>query len=162
MVCKTELIPAWVECGETGRFGRPGDPERRDLRLCRDSRCQPRPRVTGELAPDSGAGARHATRKECEPMGAKAEQVKGQVKEAAGSLTGDKDLESEGKADRRAGRGQREAGRREEEGGRRRRRDQWKAGRSDRQDEGGAAPEVGTGEHCVNARRNSMRKGLRG
>lgn len=36
-------------------------------------------------------------------MGAKAEQVKGQVKEAAGSLTGDKDLESEGKADRRAG-----------------------------------------------------------
>ena len=28
---------------------------------------------------------------------------KGQVKEAVGSLTGDKDLESEGKADRRAG-----------------------------------------------------------
>jgi len=36
-------------------------------------------------------------------MGAKTEQVQGQVKEAAGSLTGDKDLESEGKADRRAG-----------------------------------------------------------
>ena len=36
-------------------------------------------------------------------MGAKSDQVKGQVKEAAGSLTGDKDLESEGKADRRAG-----------------------------------------------------------
>jgi len=36
-------------------------------------------------------------------MGAKGEQVKGHVKEAAGSLIGDKDLESEGKADRRAG-----------------------------------------------------------
>jgi uncharacterized protein YjbJ (UPF0337 family) len=36
-------------------------------------------------------------------MGAKTDQVKGQVKEGAGSLTGDKDLESEGKADRRAG-----------------------------------------------------------
>ncbi len=36
-------------------------------------------------------------------MGAKSDQVKGQVKEAVGSLTGDKDLESEGKADRRAG-----------------------------------------------------------
>jgi uncharacterized protein YjbJ (UPF0337 family) len=36
-------------------------------------------------------------------MGAKTDQVKGQVKEAAGNLTGDKDLESEGKADRRAG-----------------------------------------------------------
>ena len=33
----------------------------------------------------------------------KTDQVKGQVKEAVGSLTGDKDLESEGKADRRAG-----------------------------------------------------------
>ena len=29
--------------------------------------------------------------------------MRGHVKEAAGSLTGDKDLESEGKADRRAG-----------------------------------------------------------
>jgi uncharacterized protein YjbJ (UPF0337 family) len=36
-------------------------------------------------------------------MGAKSDQVKGQVKEAAGTLTGDKNLESEGKADRRAG-----------------------------------------------------------
>jgi uncharacterized protein YjbJ (UPF0337 family) len=36
-------------------------------------------------------------------MGAESDQVKGQVKEAVGSLTGDKDLESEGKADRRAG-----------------------------------------------------------
>lgn len=36
-------------------------------------------------------------------MGAKSDQVKGHAKEAAGSLTGDKDLESEGKADRRAG-----------------------------------------------------------
>jgi uncharacterized protein YjbJ (UPF0337 family) len=36
-------------------------------------------------------------------MGAKSDQVKGKVKEAAGSLTGDDDLEAEGKADRRAG-----------------------------------------------------------
>ncbi|MGZ6495479.1 MAG: CsbD family protein [Actinomycetota bacterium] len=36
-------------------------------------------------------------------MGAKTDQLKGQAKEAVGSITGDKDLESEGKADRRAG-----------------------------------------------------------
>jgi uncharacterized protein YjbJ (UPF0337 family) len=36
-------------------------------------------------------------------MSGKSDQVKGQVKEAAGALTGNKDLESEGKADRRAG-----------------------------------------------------------
>jgi uncharacterized protein YjbJ (UPF0337 family) len=36
-------------------------------------------------------------------MGAKSDQVKGKAKEAAGSLTGDEDLEAEGKADRRAG-----------------------------------------------------------
>jgi uncharacterized protein YjbJ (UPF0337 family) len=36
-------------------------------------------------------------------MSAKSEQVKGHAKEAAGVLTGDKDLESEGKTDRRAG-----------------------------------------------------------
>jgi uncharacterized protein YjbJ (UPF0337 family) len=36
-------------------------------------------------------------------MSAKTDQVKGRGKEAIGSLTGDKDLESEGKADRRAG-----------------------------------------------------------
>jgi uncharacterized protein YjbJ (UPF0337 family) len=36
-------------------------------------------------------------------MGEKTDQAKGRVKEAAGSLTGNKDLESEGKADRRAG-----------------------------------------------------------
>jgi uncharacterized protein YjbJ (UPF0337 family) len=36
-------------------------------------------------------------------MGAKTDQVKGQIKEAAGSLTGDKDLEAEGKADRTVG-----------------------------------------------------------
>jgi uncharacterized protein YjbJ (UPF0337 family) len=38
-------------------------------------------------------------------MGAKSDQVKGRAKEAAGTLTGDRDLESEGKADRRAGEG---------------------------------------------------------
>jgi len=36
-------------------------------------------------------------------MGEKSDQVKGKVEEAVGSLTGDEDLESEGKADRRAG-----------------------------------------------------------
>ena len=36
-------------------------------------------------------------------MGEKTDQAKGRVKEAAGALTGDKDLESEGKADRVAG-----------------------------------------------------------
>ena len=36
-------------------------------------------------------------------MGAGTDQVKGRAKEAVGSVTGDKDLESEGKADRRAG-----------------------------------------------------------
>ena len=36
-------------------------------------------------------------------MGEQSDQVKGKVKETVGSLTGDEDLESEGKADRRAG-----------------------------------------------------------
>lgn len=36
-------------------------------------------------------------------MGAKGDQAKGRVEEAVGSLTGDKDLESEGKSDRHAG-----------------------------------------------------------
>jgi uncharacterized protein YjbJ (UPF0337 family) len=36
-------------------------------------------------------------------MAGKSDQVKGQAKEAVGSLVGNKDLESEGKADRQAG-----------------------------------------------------------
>ena len=36
-------------------------------------------------------------------MAGKTDQAKGRAKEAVGSLTGDKDLKSEGKADRRAG-----------------------------------------------------------
>ena len=36
-------------------------------------------------------------------MSAKSDQAKGHIKEAAGVLTGDKDLESEGKKDRRTG-----------------------------------------------------------
>jgi len=36
-------------------------------------------------------------------MGEKTDEAKGRVKEAAGALTGDKDLESEGKTDRHAG-----------------------------------------------------------
>ena len=36
-------------------------------------------------------------------MAGKTEQVKGQAKEAVGSVTGNKDLEAEGKADRQAG-----------------------------------------------------------
>jgi len=36
-------------------------------------------------------------------VGARIEQVKGQGKETVGAITGDKDLEVEGKTDRRAG-----------------------------------------------------------
>jgi uncharacterized protein YjbJ (UPF0337 family) len=36
-------------------------------------------------------------------MGAKSDQMKGKAKEAVGDVTGNKDLKSEGKADRRAG-----------------------------------------------------------
>ncbi len=36
-------------------------------------------------------------------MAGKTDQAKGRAKEAVGNLTGDKDLKSEGKADRRAG-----------------------------------------------------------
>jgi uncharacterized protein YjbJ (UPF0337 family) len=36
-------------------------------------------------------------------MAGKTEQVKGQAKEAVGSLTGNKDLQAEGKTDRQAG-----------------------------------------------------------
>jgi uncharacterized protein YjbJ (UPF0337 family) len=36
-------------------------------------------------------------------MGAQSDQVKGKVEQAAGVLTGNDDLEAEGKADRRAG-----------------------------------------------------------
>ena len=36
-------------------------------------------------------------------MSARTDQVKGRAKEAVGDLTDDKDLKSEGKADRRAG-----------------------------------------------------------
>jgi uncharacterized protein YjbJ (UPF0337 family) len=36
-------------------------------------------------------------------MGAKSDQLKGKAKQAAGVLSGDKHLESEGKADRRTG-----------------------------------------------------------
>jgi uncharacterized protein YjbJ (UPF0337 family) len=36
-------------------------------------------------------------------MGEKTDQAKGRVKQATGSLTGDKDLEREGRADRAAG-----------------------------------------------------------
>lgn len=36
-------------------------------------------------------------------MGGKSDQVKGRAKEAAGILTGNEDLESEGKTDRRTG-----------------------------------------------------------
>ena len=49
------------------------------------------------------AGAKYHYEEGWSTMGAKSDQVKGKVKEAAGSLTGDEDLEAEGKADRRAG-----------------------------------------------------------
>jgi uncharacterized protein YjbJ (UPF0337 family) len=43
-------------------------------------------------------------------MGEKSDQVKGQAKETVGSLTGDEDLEAEGKADRRAGKAKEKVG----------------------------------------------------
>ncbi len=43
-------------------------------------------------------------------MAGKSEQVKGQAKEAVGSLTGDKDLQAEGKADRQAGQAKEKVG----------------------------------------------------
>ena len=43
-------------------------------------------------------------------MSGKSDQAKGQVKEAAGALTGNDDLQSEGKADRRAGEAKEKAG----------------------------------------------------
>ena len=43
-------------------------------------------------------------------MGAKSDQAKGRVEEAVGSLIGDEDLKSEGKADRRAGEGKEKLG----------------------------------------------------
>ena len=47
-------------------------------------------------------------------MGAKTDQVKGHAKEAAGTLTGNKDLESQGKADRRTGEAKTKLGRAED------------------------------------------------
>jgi uncharacterized protein YjbJ (UPF0337 family) len=47
-------------------------------------------------------------------MAGNADQVKGKVSEALGDLTGDKDLESEGKADRQAGEAKEKVGKVEE------------------------------------------------
>lgn len=43
-------------------------------------------------------------------MAGKTEQIKGRTKEAVGDLTGDKDLQAEGRMDRQAGRVKEEAG----------------------------------------------------
>jgi uncharacterized protein YjbJ (UPF0337 family) len=43
-------------------------------------------------------------------MAGKADQMKGKAKEAVGDLTGNKDLKSEGKADRQAGEAKEKAG----------------------------------------------------
>jgi uncharacterized protein YjbJ (UPF0337 family) len=76
---------------------------------CRDARS--RVGRTEGLSPLSNPGCRaqhweggHSRLwEEWYTMSGKSDQVKGQVKEAAGALTGNKDLESEGKSDRRAG-----------------------------------------------------------
>ncbi len=47
-------------------------------------------------------------------MTGKTDQMKGKAKEAVGDLTGNKDLKSEGKADRRAGEAKEKAGKVEE------------------------------------------------
>jgi uncharacterized protein YjbJ (UPF0337 family) len=57
----------------------------------------------GVLASDPGAAPTFHDAEGWCAMGAESDQVKGKVKEAAGMVTGDKDLEAEGKADRRAG-----------------------------------------------------------
>jgi uncharacterized protein YjbJ (UPF0337 family) len=59
--------------------------------------------VGSVLTADPGAAPSSTTKKEWCTMGAKSDQAKGRAKEAVGSLTGDKDLKSAGKADRRAG-----------------------------------------------------------
>jgi uncharacterized protein YjbJ (UPF0337 family) len=47
-------------------------------------------------------------------MAGKADQLKGKAKEAVGDLTGNKDLKSEGKTDRRAGKAKEKVGKVEE------------------------------------------------
>jgi len=47
-------------------------------------------------------------------MSGKAEQMKGKAKEAVGDLTGNEDLQSEGKADRHAGEAKEKVGKVEE------------------------------------------------
>jgi uncharacterized protein YjbJ (UPF0337 family) len=47
-------------------------------------------------------------------MAGKADQMKGKAKEAVGDLTGNKDLKSEGKADRQAGKAKERVGKVEE------------------------------------------------
>jgi uncharacterized protein YjbJ (UPF0337 family) len=47
-------------------------------------------------------------------MAGKADQMKGKTKEAVGDLTGNKDLKSEGKADRQAGEAKEKVGKVEE------------------------------------------------
>jgi uncharacterized protein YjbJ (UPF0337 family) len=47
-------------------------------------------------------------------MAGKADQMKGQTKEAVGDLTGNKDLKSKGKADRQAGEAKEKLGKVEE------------------------------------------------
>jgi len=47
-------------------------------------------------------------------MAGKADQIKGKAKEAVGDLTGNKDLKSEGKTDRRAGEAKEKVGKVEE------------------------------------------------
>jgi uncharacterized protein YjbJ (UPF0337 family) len=51
----------------------------------------------------NAAARRSKTKRGLSPMAGKTDQVKGRAKEAVGNLTGDKDLQSEGKVDRRAG-----------------------------------------------------------
>jgi uncharacterized protein YjbJ (UPF0337 family) len=49
--------------------------------------------------PRRGLGNERGIGSKEEPMGEKTDEAKGRVKEAAGDLTGDKDLEREGKMD---------------------------------------------------------------
>jgi uncharacterized protein YjbJ (UPF0337 family) len=59
------------------------------------------PRLSGKRPPESRIGAGWSS-KELD-MAGEADEAKGRIKEAAGDLTGDRDLKNEGKADKVGG-----------------------------------------------------------
>src|SRR5690348_10682920 len=86
----------------TSRRASPGSPA---VEMASSSRVTRR-RIRGRAsAPDGGRVGQapsYPTAKE-PTMGDKTDQAKGRIKEAAGDITGDKDLQREGKVDRKSG-----------------------------------------------------------